>query len=539
MATHTQNRGCFAIIALVIVIVGVSWMMRGMHWLLVWVDRALSGVVPADPVYSWAVFGAIIGLVLYVGMHGAKARRATLRPTIAALVTLGLLVGGRFVPHAIYSVERTWVTMRSKSVVQSPGSADSNSDQPLANGTLAAKRAASAALPTTPSPVQGPERPQPVPVTAKSVLERYVRESGGRQAREAVKSLETRANATGMWGKDHVVFTAQNQYPDREIYRCETTTSKLIYERGIVGDVAWERSAANGLRLLTRKELEQAKWVLRADEVLLNPSGFYTTMTVEGTNVDVERVSTTKLVLDGPMGRSTHYYSNNNGLLVRTEEIAATANGEAQTIIDLGAYRAVAGVLVPHTLRMSTNNMKVTFEYVEMKPNVTFPADTFRIPDDVKALLGLEMLDPETHRLLETICENLCDQLAMLKEGRIKCRTLIERGLANADSADPSDRNFVQYVKEVLASSVRDEQAIFSTISHIFEKLWSQPPTVRNLAIAVLPSVRKADTENIRAMASGLLNSAMSLQAAPSAREVEIRVNALIPSIEVPAKLKP
>lgn len=550
MATNSQKRGCAIIIALLILGVSLSWLMRGMHWLLVWVDRALSGVMPASPVYSWTVFGAIIGLVLYAGMHGAKARRATLRPAVAVLIALGLVAGGRFFPVLPYYFERTWASVRPKPAVPAPNSAVSNPDQSLTVGSIAiaAEGAASTPRPITPPPVpvadpsriatpQVPERQPTTVVTAKSVLERYVRETGGRKAREAVRSLQTRAKVTGMWGDDFVIATDRAQFPDRQISRWETSKSTLIFEQALVGDVAWQRTPS-GLRLLTQTELTRAVWALRSDEVLLTPELFYTSMTVEGINVDINGVSSTQLMLDGPMGRSTQYFSNGSGLLLRDEGLTLIADKEMRTITDFSDYRDQGGLLVPHVLRIVAGELRVTFEMVDIKINVAFPVETFLVPDDVKALVFNE-LPAEARRELEAVCKKLYDEIAWVKKSRGDRRNLIERGLANADSPDASDRKFVEDIKDLLAAGARDERARLAILSSdVLGTLQQQPHRVRVASSHGLARTRTQGSDDIAPIAARILSSAVTQPVAVRLEDVEAWLNAAIPPVEVPSRLK-
>jgi hypothetical protein len=148
----------------------------------------------------------------------------------------------------------------------------------------------------------------------------------------------------------------------------------------------WEVNTVQGARLLEGAEREaKLRSMTFNDEVRwreLYPK-------VECTGVeDVEGKPAYKVVLTPKAGKPiTQYYDKASRLLVKSVQTEEGPMGEIPIEGLVGNYKKVDGVLIPHKLTMKILTNEMVLQVTEIKQNVDLPADAFKMPDEVKALV--------------------------------------------------------------------------------------------------------------------------------------------------------
>ena len=85
---------------------------------------------------------------------------------------------------------------------------------------------------------------------------------------------------------------------------------------------------------------------------------------------------------NGPNGTlATMYFDDKTGLLVRTVRHGRSPIGRVPTQVDYADYRDVGGIKFPYKWLFIWMDGRDTFEFSDVKLNVTIPAATFGQPD--------------------------------------------------------------------------------------------------------------------------------------------------------------
>lgn len=219
---------------------------------------------------------------------------------------------------------------------------------------------------------------------ALAVLANYVEKTGGKAAYQAVKSRHLTATiefvGQGISGK----IDTKQVLPDKVITQTELTGFGAI-EQGMVGDIAWTRNPMEGLRLLEGKEFEQFKLQNASEFLALSPEKYFTSIQHIGEGeVDGKKVH--RIALEGESGKMVQSYDIESGLMVQMEMSVVTPGGEIPAVSKVSDYRDVNGVKVPFSAVSTVGPMQMKVTFSEIKTNIDFPASTFAVPDDVKAL---------------------------------------------------------------------------------------------------------------------------------------------------------
>lgn len=227
------------------------------------------------------------------------------------------------------------------------------------------------------SPGQDTKAQEQLP-SVDQILSRYVRALGGKAAIERLTSLTMsgtmEAPAAGVSGKAEMAARAPNKY-----YLRIEVEGFGAFTQAYDGTSGWSQDPVNGLRDISGVELAQLK--READlyrETHLKE--VYTKLVVKGR----EKVgaSDTYVVDATPPegGTDKLYFDTQSGLLVRTDSVNRSPQGEIPAQVYIEDYKDVNGVKIPVTLRQVTSVLTSTIKFTEVRTNVEIEPSRFNRP---------------------------------------------------------------------------------------------------------------------------------------------------------------
>jgi hypothetical protein len=251
-----------------------------------------------------------------------------------------------------------------------------------------------------PSVLRASDEPLP---KAEMILDKYVEATGGASA---YKKLNNRVE------KGTVEFLPMAIKGTTIVYSARPDKQRVVMEMGQMGkveegtdgEVAWGLSAMMGPQI---KEGEERAVLMRgaAFDGALVWRKFY--KKAECVAIDtVGEKPCYKVVMTPNEGQpETRYYDKESNLLVKTEMSMMTPMGTVPFELHVSEYKKVDGVLLPHKLRQVVPGMQEMALVTEsIEHNVEIPADQFKLPDEVQALVdkekseGKKTEDPETQK---------------------------------------------------------------------------------------------------------------------------------------------
>jgi hypothetical protein len=214
----------------------------------------------------------------------------------------------------------------------------------------------------------------PVNVDAKQLIEAYLGAIGGREKLDAVKSLDQTYNMElqGMAlvtrmvqsdGKFYMTVSTQGTNFMRQVYDGE---KGILEQQGQVAPI-------EGDALISVKE-----------QAYLFPERLYTTagymIEVKGVE-DVNGKSCYKLAVTKPSGdKTTEYYDKETFLKVKEIKVETLEGQTMTTISEFSDYKAVDGIMVPHTLSITgPMPMPMVMKAASIKVNATVDPMLFKI----------------------------------------------------------------------------------------------------------------------------------------------------------------
>ena len=185
-------------------------------------------------------------------------------------------------------------------------------------------------------------------VTGEGVVAAYLEAIGGRDKLMSVTSLRTEAtmDVEGMGEMTIVEHKAANGLYNMSMGMQGMTVMKQVYngDKGYVEQMGQKQP-------LEGEMLEKMK-----EEANIFPEIAYLgddyTLEVKGLD-EVDGQKAYKVVVTGPAGSTTEYYSKETGLKLKAIE-SQEANGQTQTIsTEYSDYKSVDGVMVPYMVKVS------------------------------------------------------------------------------------------------------------------------------------------------------------------------------------------
>ena len=255
----------------------------------------------------------------------------------------------------------------------------------VAGGNLLVE--AQAPKPRSPKPPQdGAARAPGKLPRAAEILSRYTRAVGGERAirqyrsRRAAGRFELRAQ--GIAGPIEILAAA----PDRTLIRITLEgLGELL--RGYDGAIGWSVDPAVGPRVLSGRELEEARYAADFYSDIYRPAD-YASMTVVGRGPFEGRdCFTVKLVR--PSGfESVEYFDAQSGLRIGGRMTSTSMMGSVPDVVTaFGEYREFGGILIPVTATQRAMGVEslLTLERIEYD---TVRDDELKPPPAIMALAG-------------------------------------------------------------------------------------------------------------------------------------------------------
>jgi len=217
-------------------------------------------------------------------------------------------------------------------------------------------------------------------LTVDSVLEKYVKASGGRSALEKISSrtIKGKLEMTIAGGAEWRFYA---KAPDKQLVEVEIPGLGKS-EDGFDGQVAWSKNAA-GLRSKTGDELAKA---MRDSQFMreLNFKTIFPNVMVKGiAKVDGEDSNVLEFNTAGG-SKETFYFSKSSGLLLRQDSEFSTGQGKVISKAGFSDYSLVDGVNFPHAIKGSLNmagqELEFTLRITEVRHNIKVEDSKFSKP---------------------------------------------------------------------------------------------------------------------------------------------------------------
>jgi hypothetical protein len=220
--------------------------------------------------------------------------------------------------------------------------------------------------------------------TARAIIDRHVKEIGGREAVLAQTSTHATGTvslpAAGLTGK----LEAFHAKPDKFIQRM-TLPGIGDIEEGFDGTIGWSISPLTGPTLLEGRQLEQRKFDADFFEDLKPADRYESMTTIEKTTFQGRPVYKIQLVRKGG-GEDTEFYDVETGLKAGAITTRDSPMGPMQGTTAWSDYKKFGSLLQPVTTRVSVMSTEMVMaitavEYGKVDPSV------FTVPPQIKALV--------------------------------------------------------------------------------------------------------------------------------------------------------
>jgi len=227
----------------------------------------------------------------------------------------------------------------------------------------------------------GQERKLP---TAREVVDRFVKASGGADAFKAIKSMRVKGtfSIVGQALTGEIDMMAAR--PNKQLMRV-TIPAIGTLEEGFDGKIGWSNSPLTGPSLVTDRQLSE-----RADEswfdAELHQDDYIKEMSVVGREMmdgrDVYRLKV--VTLRG--NEQFELYDVENGLQVGTEASRDTPLGIVPSTAFMKEYQKFGSVLMPTRVVQKVLGQEHVFAFSSYEFD-TVPANAFDLPLPIKALI--------------------------------------------------------------------------------------------------------------------------------------------------------
>lgn len=220
---------------------------------------------------------------------------------------------------------------------------------------------------------------------ASDIVAKYVTAIGGRDAVLKIKSISQQATmeipSAGLTAEMEVAQAAPNMLVSKS-----TIAGVGEMLQGFNGTVGWEINPMQGPRLLTDKEIEQAKEMNDLHASRLFPAEHYTSMDVlEKIDFNGEQAYKVKMVRKSG-NEVTHYFSEATGLLVGSDVTQESPMGTVTVQMKYSGYQEQDGIKFPTKTEMTMGPNSIITTVKSTSFNAV-PESTFAVPEAIKPLI--------------------------------------------------------------------------------------------------------------------------------------------------------
>ena len=219
---------------------------------------------------------------------------------------------------------------------------------------------------------------------ARAIIDRYIREIGGREAILAHSSTHIVGTASmaaaGLNGKLEIYHAKPNRFLQRVSF-----PGIGEIEEGFDGKVGWTTSALTGPILFEGKQLEERAFDADFYDELKSPERYTSITTVEKTTFDERPAYKLRLVKKNG-GEDIEFYDVDTGLKIGGQATRESPMGPMQGTSSYGDYKKFGVLRQPSTLKMTTLNVQMVMSIAAIEYD-TVDAAVFRLPPQIKALI--------------------------------------------------------------------------------------------------------------------------------------------------------
>jgi zinc protease len=228
-----------------------------------------------------------------------------------------------------------------------------------------------------------PAKPAAALPKGEEILDRFVKETGGKEAYESIKSVVLTGQMTLM----------MNMKGELKVYVKDPGKlfSKVTIENlgemksGSDGETVWSENPFEGPKILEGVEKEMTMESSHIGEEANWRERFKDVKCVGEEAIDGKPAYKVEMTTKDGQKR-TSFYDKENGLLVKQSMVVSLPQGEIPTEILVSDYKKVGNLLFPHKSKTTvmTQEMTTVFEKIELNADV--PDSTFELPAEIKEL---------------------------------------------------------------------------------------------------------------------------------------------------------
>ena len=231
--------------------------------------------------------------------------------------------------------------------------------------------------------VHGEEAAEKLP-TGTAILDRFVESSGGVKAYDAIKNRKATASMSIPLQGMTFNVTVWSARPNNAYTLIESDMLGKI-EKGVSGDVVWEKSVMTGPVI---KEGSEREATLR--EAVFEKFAYwrdsYDKAELEGKET-VGGIDCWKVLLTPKTGDTlTAFFEKESGLLRRIDTVAETEMGKIPVEVHVSDYREQDGIKISFKTVIKVFGQERIFTTTSVEHNIEMPDGIFDLPEDIKAL---------------------------------------------------------------------------------------------------------------------------------------------------------
>ena len=220
---------------------------------------------------------------------------------------------------------------------------------------------------------------------AETILDKYVEVTGGKAAYEKHHTEIAKGSFEMAAMGIKATMTSYHAEPNKEYTETDLPGVGKMKE-GSDGTVYWQLAAMIGPHVKEGVEKVQAEIGARFNAEL-NWRDLFKDVKTTGTE-KVDGKDCYDVALTPSQGAPiTQCYDKDSGLMVKQSMTAQSPMGEQTVSSFFTDYRKEDDVLMPHKLKSSVAGQDVTITFDSIVFNADIPADTFALPDEIKALV--------------------------------------------------------------------------------------------------------------------------------------------------------
>jgi hypothetical protein len=220
--------------------------------------------------------------------------------------------------------------------------------------------------------------------TGAEVLDRFVEASGGLKAYDAIENRKATASLSIPLQGMTFNVTVWSARPGNAYTLIESDMLGKI-EKGVSGDVVWEKSIMTGPVIKEGSEREAALREAVFEKFIYWRDSFEKAE-LQGEET-VGGADCWKVLLSPETGDPfTIYFDKESGLIMRVDTVAETEMGKIPVEAHLSDYREQDGIMMSFKTIVKVLGQDRIFTTSSVEHNVDMPEGIFDLPDDIKVL---------------------------------------------------------------------------------------------------------------------------------------------------------